>query len=370
MGKKRSKGIIHNFKGNASRSKKGEEGEEVEDLQTELNQEIKERDWNKNQNKNVYQDFQKSVRNVMLFFVLWLMQPLQWVCLIAKWPYFLLKWINSQLISLISTLKHAFLRRKTMPEEGKGEQKSQLDTKPRKYEKNDLKRMREMMKKLQTEMEEMKAQMLQINDLRCEGVPLANPISKPTSFAAPPPPPPPPPVAPLLLLFPLNPPKRSSEKSPSLKHPRIKPQNGFNPAEILGIKLKKSGDKQDPSPLERAASLVSLEALKQVKLRKTEKNQGENKERFENQGEFLNVKLKKHSEMERSPGGTPLRVAQSEMKENSSTSQGLTPMLSFALKKKFMQANTPSPKKGKKSNPNSPRSPSKMPLSEYNQQIS
>jgi len=59
MGKKRSKGIIHNFKGNASRSKKGEEGEEVEDLQTELNQEIKERDWNKNQNKNVYQDFQK-----------------------------------------------------------------------------------------------------------------------------------------------------------------------------------------------------------------------------------------------------------------------------------------------------------------------
>jgi len=101
----------------------------------------------------------------MLFFVLWLMQPLQWVCLIAKWPYFLLKWINSQLISLISTLKHAFLRRKTMPEEGKGEQKSQLDTKPRKYEKNDLKRMREMMKKLQTEMEEMKAQMLQINDL-------------------------------------------------------------------------------------------------------------------------------------------------------------------------------------------------------------
>jgi hypothetical protein len=141
--------------------------------------------------------------------------------------------------------------------------------------------------------------------------------------------------------------KRSTSTKEALtvkKDPRL---GGFDMQALMSVKLKKRSpsartgteeEQQQQQPLEKVASLVSLEALKGVKLKKVTTPAaaaaGQENQDPEAGGEKLQqqpfmMKLKK-SAADRSPGGTPYRQAPAE-----SNGDGFTPMLSNALKKKF-----------------------------------
>ncbi|KAK6192059.1 hypothetical protein SNE40_003604 [Patella caerulea] len=163
--------------------------------------------------------------------------------------------------------------------------------------------------------------------------------------------PPPPPPVPCALPPPPPPPLPAVKAPPSQKliinrknSDRLKPQKSLSqlvvtPEAIKNIKLRKADDRITAFKDPNTPGLVTLEALKSVSLRRTQSATTINEVGKENihqllAHEVLHRRTLRKTTMRRSPGGTPL----SDKKRRRDSGQGLTPVMSRALKRKFRLA--------------------------------
>ncbi|XP_014674689.1 PREDICTED: proline-rich protein 11-like [Priapulus caudatus] len=165
------------------------------------------------------------------------------------------------------------------------------------------------------------------------------PPPPPPPKAAPPPPPPPPPPG-----------KLNSSKKPVIKKSKKaeKPAAASLPSisldDIKKVKLKKRSPAKTATPGtpegKLRTPLITLDALRSVTLKSSEKKRrsvGRRASKENGGGGDFRSGLKR-SRVDRSPGGTPLKRNVEECGE------GLTPTMTRALKKKFENTKTPSPR--------------------------
>lgn len=185
-------------------------------------------------------------------------------------------------------------------------------------------------------------------DAKLVSQPLAAPAT-PTAVAAPPPPPPPPFAAPRAAPMPPPPPppggKLTLKAPPHRAQTQVKPPAPPKPksaggpavtlADITGIKLKKASEaKVAPKPLTQSSNqpLVSLSDLAAIKLKKSTIGTGDAKANAAD-GAAPRINSLRKLEVQRSPGGTPMK----SNKENVH-SYSATDMVSTALKSSVQRA--------------------------------
>lgn len=185
-------------------------------------------------------------------------------------------------------------------------------------------------------------------DAKLVSQPLAAP-SAPAAVAAPPPPPPPPFAAPRAAPMPPPPPPpggkltlkaaphraQTQAKAPALPKPKTAGGPAVTLADITGIKLKKASEaKAAPKPLTQSSNqpLVSLSDLVAIKLKKA--TVGEARANAAD-GAAPRINSLRKLEVQRSPGGTPMK----SNKENVH-SYSATDMVSTALKSSVQRASS------------------------------
>ncbi|XP_033126638.1 proline-rich protein 11-like [Anneissia japonica] len=161
----------------------------------------------------------------------------------------------------------------------------------------------------------------------------------PPGLPPPPPPPPPPPVKEVKQVKIVINKVKQSENTKSVKRLHISSND------LRKVKLRRvshNDNKETPKSV-AGGPLVSLKDLQKVKLRRlslgsnlSPASQQVLRKRLPQEAVKFRSSLKKVS-IARSPGGTPFRT---HLKDHGN---GLTPVMTRALKKKFMKARTPSP---------------------------
>uniref|UniRef100_A0A8C8TNK4 Proline rich 11 n=1 Tax=Peromyscus maniculatus bairdii TaxID=230844 RepID=A0A8C8TNK4_PERMB len=185
---------------------------------------------------------------------------------------------------------------------------------------------------------------------------LPQPASHPPPPPPPPPPlpPPPPPLAPLLL--------RKSGTAKALQTEPLKKDGPMHITvkDLLTVKLKKTQSIEErkkllPSPPEERNPLVTISDLQRVTLKPNSRvlaTRVKNVLINPGKSQIDLRKLLRKVDVDRSPGGTPL-----VNKENMETGTGLTPVMTRALRRKFLLAH-----------PQSPTQPLPLPTSSFDDQ--
>ncbi|XP_013412163.1 proline-rich protein 11 [Lingula anatina] len=139
---------------------------------------------------------------------------------------------------------------------------------------------------------------------------------------------------------------KKSGQADKLQESRDTERPKVTSAELKQVKLRKVSNPThgaDKLPVSKGGALVTLSDLKNISLRKTNlkgnTSQPEVEKRLPQEIIGIHGRLRK-VRINRSPGGTPIVDHQKRLE----TGSGVTPVLTRALRRKFLYARSPSPK--------------------------